>query len=390
MILHHVPQETKNEYGALMYIIFVMVLFAAPMIALIVRYLWGERESSRMEAFYSRMMENKPPRMILYDYNGRRLTKPELQRPNPVRKLTYHGIPYQEGYYNPASYCYRTSSIRTDNSGAVHGNCTNGKPPTIYLSENKWRRWFASLSSTSSPDSPKSKYPFTQATSPGTSDIYLTSSTPQSESSFSVPFHLKPIVMWRNRSGLDTSDTQPTLRLLPRIKRFSKENSAKSVHEEEQKAFRESEETYNSEMICNLAQSTRSHQNEPSELDQFEQEKLPNVRVLQRKRAIIPGAAYRQLEEPNRLLESNIDCCRSSSLCEYCQERHTSCTLSVFCKGKNYVETNYNIARPSLPEIILHRENRYHLSNDSALTTMGQPESSNFASVRRTRKASDL
>ena len=39
-------------------------------------------------------------RMILFDYNGRRLTKPELLSPQSQRKMTYLGIQYKVGHFS--------------------------------------------------------------------------------------------------------------------------------------------------------------------------------------------------------------------------------------------------------------------------------------------------
>ncbi|XP_047739283.1 sialidase-like [Hyalella azteca] len=268
--INKVPRDGP---GALMYIICVMVLFAAPMIALIVRYLWGERESSRMEAFYSRIMENKPPRMILYDYNGRRLTKPELLTPNPHRKMTYHGIPYTEGYYNPSSYCIRVSSLARSDSSLTTSTRANGageKIPTIYLSEGKWRRWLGSISSAGTPDSPESRSSFSQGASPTSPEIYLTPSTPTSERANSLPsvnFPLKPIALWRNRSASASPETLPTLGFLSRLRNLHKESASKSYQDSEENSGIDSTSDLLTKDDINQNATENSYDNEAAELE---------------------------------------------------------------------------------------------------------------------------
>ena len=166
-------------------------------------------------------------RMILYDYNGRRLTKPELLSPSPYRKMTYRGIPYKEGYYNPRNYSLRAkfklSRNFKDYSRQSSTNSTNqvNKMPTIYLSESKLRRWMKANETGSNVRSPYGENrvnstassvvalsPVTPST-PGTLSLF-TPSPPCTPHPFFFPLSslaLKPIKFLRDKATQASRET---------------------------------------------------------------------------------------------------------------------------------------------------------------------------------------
>lgn len=169
-------------------------------------------------------------RMILFDYNGRRLSKPELLTPSPNRKVTLHGIPYHDSFYSPSNYKYRSSLTASPSTASCRSSAVSDKHPTIYLSEHKWRRWLSSLSSSAaSPVTPETKLSFVQANQPVSPDIFLTPSTPPTESQQLTmsPFSFKPIVLWKNFSSSASSDGL-TSRIHSKLSNLGKETFQKS------------------------------------------------------------------------------------------------------------------------------------------------------------------
>ncbi|XP_063861430.1 uncharacterized protein LOC135101422 [Scylla paramamosain] len=78
------PQAKSEDSLAVLYIVFVLLFFAASLLVLLVKYLRRERESTRLQKFYEDYLVNTQSSAVVhYDTHGRRLQPTTPESPHP-------------------------------------------------------------------------------------------------------------------------------------------------------------------------------------------------------------------------------------------------------------------------------------------------------------------